>query len=586
MDANARDQKFPAAKVFCNPDVLAVLQNSPFRPFQDSKTLVDLKLRISAEKAVSCIANFPSDPTKAQYNALLRTIFEVPNNEKAVFTEYMHHTTPTDLTYQPPKFLLCIVDLNPSLLAFFKDMKFRWKTLCRSFEDSDPQFYTTNTSIIPFPHPFFIPGGRFRECYYWDSFWIIKGLIASDMLQSAKDAARNLLYLVKTLGFVPNGNRVYYLNRSQPPVLTQAVDAIYNSIDTQQERVAWLKECVPLLDREYEWFESRHSISALFPSLASNERYLSMYTVNTSHPRPESFREDTLAADGFTEAATNGKRKRMKEKLFQHVAAAAESGWDFSSRWFGTHGESPQIPRAANIIPTCLNAILLKNERTLARFHKELAEFPLVDNTNENDRNMHIDMLEKYQTLSSKREESIKKLLWDSEKCFWFDLDFQNDQRTTIVSAAGIMPAWAGCFNDWTHDVAKRFVNFVVETSGLFNKGGLACTTQESDQQWDFPNCWPPLVDLTVEALNMIDSRFPEIGAKEAAEELAVRFLLTAHAGWSRDGGTMHEKYDCRYVTGDRGTGGEYEPQTGFGWTNGTVLWLGKQYFKQFSKML
>ena len=53
-----------------------------------------------------------------------------------------------------------------------------------------------------------IPGGRFREMYYWDAFWIVKGLLASGMAQSAVHVAENIMHLVEQHGLVPNGCRV------------------------------------------------------------------------------------------------------------------------------------------------------------------------------------------------------------------------------------------------------------------------------------------------------------------------------------------------------------------------------------------
>lgn len=68
---------------------------------------------------------------------------------------------------------------------------------------------------------------------YWDAYWIIRGLIASEMYESAKKMIQNLAEMVKRwnihsiiwnlvihrFGMVPNGGRVYYLRRSQPPLL-------------------------------------------------------------------------------------------------------------------------------------------------------------------------------------------------------------------------------------------------------------------------------------------------------------------------------------------------------------------------------
>jgi alpha,alpha-trehalase len=70
------------------------------------------------------------------------------------------------------------------------------------------------------PNQFIIPGGRFREFYYWDAYWIIKGLIVSGMTDSVRLMIENFLDLVERFGFVPNGGRIYYSKRSQPPFLT------------------------------------------------------------------------------------------------------------------------------------------------------------------------------------------------------------------------------------------------------------------------------------------------------------------------------------------------------------------------------
>lgn len=59
----------------------------------------------------------------------------------------------------------------------------------------------------------FVPGDRFREIYYWDTHWVVKGLLVCNMLSSAEQQVRNLLFLADIYGHVPNGNRTYYINR-------------------------------------------------------------------------------------------------------------------------------------------------------------------------------------------------------------------------------------------------------------------------------------------------------------------------------------------------------------------------------------
>ena len=72
-------------------------------------------------------------------------------------------------------------------------------------------------SLIPLPKPYVVPGGRFSEIYYWDSYFTMLGLKASGKAMLIRNMVDNFAYLVKTFGFIPNGNRTYFLGRSQPP---------------------------------------------------------------------------------------------------------------------------------------------------------------------------------------------------------------------------------------------------------------------------------------------------------------------------------------------------------------------------------
>lgn len=70
----------------------------------------------------------------------------------------------------------------------------------------------------------------------------------------------------------------------------------------------------------------------------------------------------------------------LREQLWTELKAGAESGWDFTSRWYvdAEGGSSGALgdTRTSQILPTDLNALLCRNERTLAEFHRELGENP------------------------------------------------------------------------------------------------------------------------------------------------------------------------------------------------------------------
>ena len=70
-------------------------------------------------------------------------------------------------------------------------------------------------------------GGRFREQYYWDSFWIVEGLLESELYDIVNATLHNFMDELEHIGFIPNGGRIYYLNRSQPPLFVQVCPILH-----------------------------------------------------------------------------------------------------------------------------------------------------------------------------------------------------------------------------------------------------------------------------------------------------------------------------------------------------------------------
>ena len=94
-----------------------------------------------------------------------------------------------------------------------------WASLIRETNHSSLcNGVSCESTLIPLNHTFVAPGGRFREQYYWDSYWIIEGLIQSELYDVANSTLQNFMDELEHFGFIPNGGRIYYLNRSQPPL--------------------------------------------------------------------------------------------------------------------------------------------------------------------------------------------------------------------------------------------------------------------------------------------------------------------------------------------------------------------------------
>eukprot|EP00644_Phytophthora_capsici_P014003 jgi/Phyca11/4669/fgenesh1_pm.PHYCAscaffold_3_\ len=351
---------------------------------------------------------------------------------------------------------------------------------------------------------------------------------------TARGIVNHLLEYVSEFGFVPNGGRIYYLTRSQPPMLSDMYDDEY------------LRAALPILEREYDfWMQHGPCVTYV----------LNRYTSNANHPRPESYREDVLvAAEIFDrtmlmEDGNAAATERHKDKYYNNVIAAAESGWDFSSRWLRDPLDMKSM-MTTSVVPVDLNSIMYRVERNLMEFNLHLGN------------NQRAKFFER---AAARRQEAIDAILWSEKHQSWKDYDLETDTHSPIVSVSDYTPLWAKAFNSTDIDRLKLVVTSL-KNSGLLKVGGVQTTTIFTGQQWDAPNAWPPEQDIIVEGLLAVNTS----ESYSLAQELSQTWTQTSLTAWKQTG-LMFEKYNASEV-GGLGAGGEYFPQFGFGWTNGVIL--------------
>jgi alpha,alpha-trehalase len=447
------------------------------------------------------------------------------------------------------------------------------------------------SSLISLPNVAIVPGERFRETYYWDTFWVALGLLECDMFSTATGVIRNLLYMVERFGFVPNGSRVYYLNRSQPPVLATAVRAVYE----KTRDIDLLKYAVPLLQREHVYMTKPEKCVNVVSQKTGNLHTLSRYWAYTEKPRPESYREDLHTAQEFCELFCNKidskESDQLRADLFRDIASAAESGHDFSSRWFEDR-QSIRTIRTTKIVPADLNGFMFKMERDLAWLARQLEQNVESVEDVENAQEVAV----KFEIMAETRRNAIFEVLWDdSEEKRWRDLVLRRSKFDSYTVAPEDMdsalhknnrfddpdavyeysfapgpyasdwvPLWCGVFEKNSKEAMQACESLT--KSPIVNVAGISCSTVKSGEQWDFPNVWAPLTHMLVEGLD----EFGGDEYKSFAKENAHKYLKSVSKGL-RLSGAMHEKYDARFF-GAIGRGGEYAPQTGFGWSNAVAL--------------
>jgi len=481
------------------------------RVFPDGKTFVDC---IPKRKPADIVADYETLRTTAGFNLknFVLDNFDVP---AAPAETYKTNTSEDVVTH----------------------IRHLWPVLRRN-----PDKVVEGSSLLPLPYPYIVPGGRFREVYYWDSYFTMLGLKESGEIGMIDDMVRNFAYLIENYGHIPNGNRTYYLSRSQPPFFSVMVELL-----AEAKGDSVYQEFLPAMEKEYAfWMDGADRLA---PGQAfrrvvrlNNGDILNRYWDDATVPRQESWREDVLTAQ---------RSGRDKIEMYEELRAAAESGIDFSSRWFADRKNLVTI-HTSDMIPPDLNALLYHLEWAISK-----ARLMNKDST-----------AEVFRRKAVRRGELIDKYCWNKTLSFYTDYDFKTRKQSSSINPGGMYPF---CFinehPDYMSLLGKRVANVI--RARLLKPGGVATTEFNTGQQWDLPNGWAPLEWMTIWGLD-------RCGQKELAAEIATRWVKLVEKVYKQTGRLM-EKYNVADIDKEAG-GGEYPGQDGFGWTNGVLLKLIDQY--------
>ena len=413
-----------------------------------------------------------------------------------------------------------------------------WAVLKRN-----PDKEVEGSSLLPLPNPYIVPGGRFREVYYWDSYFTMLGLKESGDIKTIRDMVANFAYLIDVYGHIPNANRTYFLGRSQPPFFSCMVELLAS---VQGDRI--YQKYLPAMEKEYAfWMEGADKLKAgdSYRRLVrmKNGDLLNRYWDDSMVPRQESWREDYM---------TSEKSGRNKIDMYKHLRAAAESGIDFGSRWFADSKTLTTI-ETTDILPVDLNSLMYHLEWTIAKARQIDGDYTGA------------------QTFREKalvRSALIDKYFWNDKESFFSDYQFKTQTQLSHITPAGLYPF---CFlnekPDYMSLLGKKVAS-VLEAK-LLKDGGFVTSVYNTGEQWDAPNGWAPLEWMMIWGLD-------RCGQKNLAATAAKRWIRLNIRVYKHTGKLM-EKYNVTDLNKEA-TGGEYGGQDGFGWTNGVLLKLINTY--------
>jgi alpha,alpha-trehalase len=481
------------------------------RLFEDSKTFVDARPLLPPAEIVRRHAAARSAPSFS-LKAFVEQHFELPR------------PTGEDFRTDPSR-------------TMEEHIRALWPVLIRSPTADSPG---AGSSLVPLPHRYVVPGGRFREVYYWDSYFTMLGLIASGRIDLVQSMLDNFAYLIDTVGHVPNGNRTYYLSRSQPPFFAAMVGLYMRATDATRAL-----RYLPALETEHAFWMNGGD------RLAPGEAYrrvvkltdgslLNRYWDDRPEPRPESYREDYELGQTLAE--------NQRETFYRTVRATAESGWDFSSRWMRDPKDLRTL-ETTELVPVDLNSLLYHAERTISALRVARG------------RPGDAEVAQRFTRAAEERRRALLAAAYDPESGFFYDVRWKTGER---VKDRPTLAASAALYFGLATPEQGRAVAARLERDFL-EPGGFVTTLIASGQQWDAPNGWPPLQWLAIQGVR-------RYGSTDLADTARVRWLALNRRTYQATG-KMMEKYDVVDLD-RRAGGGEYPTQDGFGWTNGVALAL------------
>ena len=388
------------------------------------------------------------------------------------------------------------------------------KTL-RQHSDVDPL-----GKSIPLPYDFNVPciSINFQNLFYYDTYFLNRGLIALGDITQAENNVNDILFLVDKLGFVPNSNRLDMTNRSQPPYLCMMVKDIYAAMGNKD----WLSKAYSLIAREYDFWITKRSTNyglSRHHHDATQEYLAEFY---------EHLKKVRLPLNATTD----------EEKIYiaGNRLAEAEAGYDFTPRFDG---------RCSDFIPVDLNSNLYLYEITMSDFAEVL---------NNGEKKLWNDR-------ATERKKRINDLLWNETRGLYLDYDMKNERPSDTTSFAMFQPLWTGCASV---DQAKR----VRENLKYFEfmHGVVPCEAalHEYKYQWDYPNTWPSHSLILSEALS-------KFGYEKDAERIRSKYVNTVHAVF-KSTGNLWEKYNA--VEGNINVTEEYKTPPMIGWTAGIYAYM------------
>ncbi|TNY22358.1 alpha,alpha-trehalase-neutral trehalase [Rhodotorula diobovata] len=460
--------------------------------------------------------------------------------------------------------------------------------------------------------PFVVPGARFNELYNWDSYFISLGLLADGHVELAKGIADHFLFEIKHYKKILNGNRSYYLMRSQPPFLTDLATQVFAQLDpeTPEENKAWLKRAIQGAIQEYHivWQEARRldpvtGLSRYRPDgLGVPPETEASHFTAVLQPYAD---KEGISVNEFIELYNDGEIESPElDAYFLHDRGVRESGHDTTYRFekkcadLGTIDLCSLLYKYETDIATAIRDHFDDSLELEAEF--DLTPFPfgtevpytptdssLPDLSGPRKSTSAPQTSAEWFARAARRKELADYYLWHDGRGIYVDWNCAKGRQSLYDSVTTFWPMWCGMASEAQAEKIMKCSLHKFEVAGGLVSGTETSrgriSLQRPNRQWDYPAAWPPHQIMAWVGLQ-------KYGYNHEAQRLAYRWLHMLTTGFVEAGGCVPEKFDAVEGTsnidaeyGNQGTDFHLIPREGFGWTNASYQ-VGLSIITQFQR--
>uniref|UniRef100_A0A0M3K2I0 Trehalase n=1 Tax=Anisakis simplex TaxID=6269 RepID=A0A0M3K2I0_ANISI len=535
--------------------------------YTDSKAFVDKPLKTSAKSIMAEFTRrFPGKITYGDREKVREFVHEFFHP----ISQEMSHCDLPDWQENPPK-LSHIRD--PRLNEFALTLNKIWSKLCRQMPKEVVSGANTHSLI-------YVPNHFWLLVRLSESFAFRQSFSYSGLHETTKAMLENFQHMIEKFGFIPNGGRLYYLRRSQPPFFIPMVNEYY--AETKDEDT--VAELFAAMETEFGYWTKRRRVKV---TINKKDYNMFQYRAESNVPRNRD--------SAFLVHSSLGKNVCSTMSEIGYFAKLPSVQKFLGSRSNPTLVDSPFIHfenqfghllgyivdnyiRCACTVFDCppksdskphpnLRPESYREDYLIAEKLRNDSKHKLWRNIASAAESGECEKAKKYKQMYRKFMKDFWEVFYDKKEGAWYDYNIRGGYLNDAAYPTMIVPLFTQCYDEKNNSRMLLDVHETLRRRGLLNfvAGVPTSLKKGTDQQWDYPNGWAPLNHMVIEGLRK--SGEPEL--QKTALELATKWVSKNYAVYKKQG-TMWEKYD---VTMNRpARGGEYENQEGFGWTNGVIL--------------